>query len=183
MTLALEGLPAPPPVEFKVVGEPRAQGSKVGRVVWPKTGGKPFAIVHDVEAPQLKAWRRAIAVVAASIRGSRADLPFTGPVAVAVAFSVRAPRVIPPERRGLPAVSAPGVADADKLLRAALDALTTAQLYVDDAQVCHAQATKVYCGGPPPALPQPGARFRVLALSEAEYLPHAAHDLSRWLGQ
>lgn len=181
MTLDLGGLPAPAVVEFKLAGQPRPQGSKNARIVWPKGGGRPFAIVHDVEDQKLKQWRKSIVTVCASLRPSMPWLPLQGPLAVGVVFSVNPPLVIPPSRRGLPCVTAPGVSDVDKLLRAALDALKTGGIYTDDGQVCLSLPGEVYSGGPYPSLPTPGARFRIQTIEDAELLPHAAMDLAKWI--
>jgi crossover junction endodeoxyribonuclease RusA len=61
---------------------------------------------------------------------------FSGPVAVALAFRMPRPKSSKP---GQPADKRP---DLDKLVRAVLDALTSAGMYEDDARVVDLRASK-----------------------------------------
>lgn len=126
-----------PLVDVFVPGDPRPQGSKrIGRV-----GGTGRPIVLD-DAPGLRAWRDTITAHARICREC-----FDGPVAVALAFTIRAPER---HRRDLPTVRP----DLDKLARAVLDAITDAGLWHDDAQVTRLAATKRYG-------PRPGVHIRI----------------------
>lgn len=110
---------------FYVVGRPAPQGSKrhVGN-------GRMVEMSKHVEP-----WRLAVRQEART----HFPEPLTGPVVVRVTFYLRAPKVIPPERKGLPIT----VPDLDKTLRSTLDGLSGAA-FVDDAQVVRVSAAKFY---------------------------------------
>ena len=91
--------------------------------------------IYDKSGPQLRAWREAITWEA---RGKmRARPAVEGPVGVRLEFVLPAPKR---KVRAHP-ITKP---DIDKLTRAALDALTAARVYVDDAQVIDLHVTKSY---------------------------------------
>ena len=117
---------------FRVPGDPRPQGSK--RVLpHPSTGR---ALLVESAGPALKAWRGVVTLLVRKAIGGR---PFSGAVAVMLVFHLRPPREIP-RGRVAPTVRP----DVDKLARAALDGLTAAGVWGDDAQVVHLTARKVY---------------------------------------
>jgi crossover junction endodeoxyribonuclease RusA len=134
-------------LDFDVRGTPVPQGSSRAFVVQ----GKAILVTGAGKGP-LAAWRHAIATEAR--RTVEDHPPLTGPVTVALAF--RFPR---PKSHWLPAnarrpaaelrLDAPvfvtSKPDADKLARAALDALTGV-VFGDDAQVSTLSVVKRYAG-------------------------------------
>ncbi len=136
-------------VSFDVRGLPVAQGSARafvagGRAIVATEGNRPRS--------PLGAWRSAIASEARSAIGSAPLL--SGPVRVGLVFRLPRPRshYLPANgRRPVPVLrlEAPvyhgGKPDADKLARAALDALS-AVVFGDDAQVARLTVTKLYTG-------------------------------------
>lgn len=115
-------------ISFRVDGIPVPQGSM-----------KVFNghVVHNKGA-ELAVWRSAIAIEA-----KRAGCtPEPGPVKLDLLFVMPKPKTV---KRDFPTVAP----DLDKLIRAALDAMT-AIAYLDDGQVIEITANKVY--GPQPFL-------------------------------
>src|SRR5690606_15272597 len=112
-------------IAFTVLGLPAPQGSKrhVGNGVLIESSKK------------VGPWRDS--VVYAAVSAMRGREPFEGAVAVAIEFRLPQPKTV---RRDLPSVRP----DVDKLVRSTLDALTTAQVFLDDSQVCDLYATKRY---------------------------------------
>lgn len=86
------------------------------------------------EGERLKGWREQIVFAA---RQEYKGIPWTGPVEVSLYFTYKPPRKAVSEQ---PKYTRP---DADKLARAALDALTGI-LWNDDAQVTHLEVYKAY---------------------------------------
>lgn len=130
-------------VNLWVPGVPAPQGSKrhVGRGV----------LVES--SKRLPAWRAAVEHHARQWVGTHfgAWEPMVGPVGVSVKFFLPRPERCP---RELPCVRP----DVDKLVRAALDALTNARIFGDDGQVVDLITRKRY------ADPEPGAFIRAWAL-------------------
>lgn len=124
-------------IAFHVRGEPKTQGSTRAFL----RGGRPI-ITSDTKG--LKPWRDAVAWEAQRAMGGLE--PYAGPVSVTLAFTLRRPKG-QWSAGGGPRPSAPAwpatKPDADKLLRACLDALT-AVCYLDDAQVVTVAVTKRY---------------------------------------
>ncbi|MGH9249435.1 MAG: RusA family crossover junction endodeoxyribonuclease, partial [Acidimicrobiales bacterium] len=89
--------------------------------------------------------------------------PMTGPVAVALRFTLRRPASAPKRRRTWPIGARSG--DIDKLQRAILDALTDVGVWKDDAQVVHVDAGKDYQGADG-YLDRPGVTITVRLLDE-----------------
>lgn len=113
-------------ISFRVDGIPVPQGSM--RVF----NGN---VVHNKGA-ELAVWRSAIAIEA-----KRAGLtPEPGAVRLDLLFVMPKPKTV---KRDYPTVPP----DLDKLIRAALDAMT-AVAYIDDGQVTDISATKVYGSSP-----------------------------------
>lgn len=134
---------------FSVTGTPITQGSpKIGR-----HGGRPVILhQHDVA---LDAWRTLI-MYEAKARARRAGWRRAEPgepVRLVLDFYLRQ---APSNRRPKPAQKP----DLDKLVRAVFDALTMADVYVDDAQVVELVTRKHWAW-----LRAPGAEIRVEVLS------------------
>lgn len=122
-------------LRLEVFGEPVPQGSI--RAFTPKGWTRP---VLTSDNKRLKPWRQAIVDAAREHLDERA--PVDGAVEVYVVFFLSRPasapkRVTEPAKRP----------DADKLLRATLDALTVAGCWHDDAQVILTVARKAFAGG------------------------------------
>jgi crossover junction endodeoxyribonuclease RusA len=125
-------------VEFYAPGAPQPQGNKTAMV----RGGRAVL----VEGRRTKArnafqeWRATVRICADRARGDAEQL--TGPVHVRVHFAVPKPKSAPKTKR-LMAVKRP---DLDKYIRAVLDAVGEAQVWHDDSQVVHLEASKDYPG-------------------------------------
>lgn len=154
-----------PLLVFTVRGTPVPQGSKTA-MPNRRPGGRPLLV--DDNAKVLKPWRKAVREAAeraveyrqsGPIAADDVLPPYRGPLTVDVVFTMPKPVGAPKTRRTYPAVRP----DGDKLLRAVLDALTDAEVYVDDGQVCRAVAVKAYPGEHPRALMQPGIHVVVAA--------------------
>lgn len=127
-------------VAFPVHGVPAPQGSK-------RHVGNGILIESS---KRVKPWREA--VVNAAVDAMNGREPLEGPVAVFVSFRLPRPKTV---KRDLPSVRP----DLDKLSRSTLDALTTAQVFKDDSQVCGLHVYKRYG--------LPGADITVTVLDEA----------------
>lgn len=115
-------------LNFLVEGTPIPKGSVVpGR----RKDGSMFIRPAD---SRLTAWEKQIASTAAQGWSGPA---FDGPVAVTLSFRMPRGKTV---TRELPTVKP----DLDKLVRAVLDGLTRAAVFIDDAQVIEIQATKCY---------------------------------------
>jgi len=138
-------------IEFRVIGTPAPQGSKrhVG-------GGRLIESSKKV-AP----WRKAIVdrCEVVGISGRNID----GPVDIYVCFFMQRPKSHH-NSRGEVKATAPNtphrVPDLDKLLRSTFDALTTANVWADDARVVSVEAVKVYA----PTGSDTGAHIQITAL-------------------
>lgn len=120
-------------IEFFVVGQPVAQGSKVIRY-----RGKYPALADD-NANELKRWRRRVALLAASEMRGR---PFIeGEVELRLVFWLYRPKNAPKSRPPTAAKKP----DVDKLERAIFDSLTGV-VYRDDAQVTDVWSRKKVSG-------------------------------------
>ena len=133
-------------------------------------------VVRDTPAPQgskrhvghgrmvesstkVKPWRESVRA-AALADGPRS--PLRGPLRCWVTFTLRKPVSAPKTKRTWP-VKYP---DADKLLRSTLDALGSAGVWLDDAQVIDVRGVKVYPGEGVDALDVPGAVIDVQEITE-----------------
>lgn len=134
-----------------VVGTPAPQGSKRGFPVKRKNGTIGVALTESAGAP-LKSWREDVrtAATAEAKEHGWATPPRGTPIDMAVTFYLRRPKSH--YRTGANAhllrADAPiyptGKPDVDKLLRATLDALTSAGIYDDDSTVVHVDLRKSY---------------------------------------
>jgi len=129
-----------------VVGRPAPQGSKTPT----KYGG------FRESSKYLKPWRDAVVLAATLAKCNEHDfLPFAGPVRLNVTFFIERPKST--KWKQYPA----GTPDLSKLLRAVEDALTTANVWVDDALVVEATVRKVWAGVGTDSYPSPGCRIAV----------------------
>jgi crossover junction endodeoxyribonuclease RusA len=113
-------------LSFFVAGRPAPQGSKrhVGKGVMVES------------SKQVKPWRESIRW--AALDQAHGPLNTEGPVSVRLLFVMPRPASAP-KRSTPPAVKRP---DIDKLVRAVLDALSSAGVWRDDSQVVELFATK-----------------------------------------
>lgn len=118
-------------ITVTVLGVPVPQGSM-------KAVG-PRRIIHSNQS-KLRPWRDSVAW---QLRDAAAAAglvePWNEPVVVTATFVLPRPASAP-RRRWAPDRKP----DIDKLLRAALDALTASGVVVDDARVVHVEMSKVY---------------------------------------
>jgi crossover junction endodeoxyribonuclease RusA len=130
-----------PVVSFRVYGTPKPQGSKrhVGNGVMIESGGEA-----------LRTWREDVKLAALAER-ELLDESLSGAVAIAITFVLRRPasHFRTGKNAHLLRDAAPRwphrKPDIDKLLRSTLDAITTATLVLDDAQIVDAHVRKRYC--------------------------------------
>lgn len=108
-------------IEFHVPGKPAPQGSKrhVGRGIMVES------------SKDLGPWRERVALAAAVALGDRPMFTRGEPICVTITFVMPRPSGTP-KRYTPPAVKRP---DADKLLRACLDAITNVLIHDDSAVV------------------------------------------------
>lgn len=130
--------------EFRVLGVPAPQGSKVAFVV----PGSGRAAMKEAGGQRWATWRNAAAAAAAewvehaNFGRSVGAYPLDGALGLDVEFRLPMPRSRPAWMRLLrrvPKVSAP---DLSKLIRALEDALQAGGLITDDARICRLTATK-----------------------------------------
>jgi Holliday junction resolvase RusA-like endonuclease len=156
---------------FTVYGLPAPQGSKrhVGNGVMVESSKRVKPWREDVRQAALDAMPPG--AVTTMVDGQPVSLPcvasFNGPVFLDVTFVLPRPkshnrtgRNAHLLRNGAPLLPA-GKPDLDKLLRAVMDALTSAWTWRDDAQVVQITTRKVYPSDG--TLAQPGAVIRVVA--------------------
>ena len=144
-------------IRFIVPGEPIAQGSMVA--VQSRNPGDHRTFVKASNESALRRWRRAVALAATQAARGRVAAPGQ-PVVVRVTFRFPPPAKMPRDR-----VAMTVAPDADKLLRACLDAMTLAEdrkgtrlgVYADDRQVVDVRAIKLYAT----LLNPPGAYIEV----------------------
>lgn len=129
------------------VGRPAPQGSKT----------RTRYALRDANAERLKPWREAVRWSAVEAIGDDWT-PMQGPLYVRATFTLPKPASAPKRRRSWPIAARSG--DLDKLARAALDALTDAAVWLDDAQVTTLHARKTY-PGEDRALDVPGVIIRI----------------------
>jgi crossover junction endodeoxyribonuclease RusA len=158
-------------LELTVYGIAKPQGSKRGFVV----NGR--AVLVDDNKHPLRSWREDVRTAALESR-ARADMRSfpTGPVGLFVTFYLPRPQThygLSHGERYLKPTAPVWVdkrPDLDKMLRAVCDALTSAGVYHDDAQVAQQQVLKAYAGGEYAAMAEPGAWIRVQPMANNEML-------------
>lgn len=129
--------PVPPElVVVTVHGLPVPQGSMTGFVPTRQDGspvrvqgGRILVNIVPDNAARLRPWRRQIRQQAQRVMAGRQ--PLTGPLLLAVTFTMPKPSAAPKRRRTWPDTRP----DLDKLLRALLDGLDEGGVYGDDCQV------------------------------------------------
>lgn len=147
-------------VTFTVAGDPIPQGSlKLVR------GRKLVA-----DNPRLAAWRNAVVLRAREAWHAHAGRhsPLYGPVRLDLQFAVRQRASAPKTWRDRTDWCWPtsrGAGDVDKLTRAVLDALTTAQVYRDDSQVVQLVVSQFYASAHGCPLAAPGAQITIKEVS------------------
>lgn len=119
-------------IRITVPGLPVPQGSK--NSYCDRTARHRVNTV-DINRKELHAWRDLVAMLARPFFPA----PYAGPVALEMRFWLKAPQTMPKDR-----VAMTTKPDLDKLIRAILDALTTAGAYCDDAQVVEILSRKRY---------------------------------------
>lgn len=131
-------------IDFFVAGTPVTQGSKSAI----RVGNRAVVVEGKSKKGRdsFAAWRHAIATEAREASKNyefpyQGPYPTTGPVVVALTFGLQRPASAPKTKRTWPCGARSG--DADKLARAALDAITGV-LVADDAQVVSMSVTKTY---------------------------------------
>lgn len=115
-------------------GLPAPQGSKrhVGR-----------GVMVESSAETLKPWRQDVRQAATDALPEH-HAPVRGAIELEVWLFMRRPKGHPKTIRTLPATQP----DVDKLLRAVMDALTSAGVWLDDGQVTDLVVRERYAGGP-----------------------------------
>lgn len=118
----------PPPITFFVGGTPAPQGSKSAYV--DKRTGR--AVVVDGSSTSGKrahrAWRKAVAEIAAEIAAEEPESPFDEPLSFAGVFIMESPKSDQYRTRH---TTKP---DIDKLMRSVFDSLTESGLIADDSR-------------------------------------------------
>lgn len=118
--------------------------------------GKGRPSIHSNQ-DRLLPWREQ---VQRALEDKRPDSgPISGPVAIALVFTMPKPKSAPKRKRTWP-ISRP---DLDKLERAILDAATNSSVIVDDSQVVRLSADKTFPLEHPAALDGPGV---VIAIAQ-----------------
>lgn len=148
--------PTPGRLGIRVTGIPIPQGSK--KIV--RRGHGTFLV--DTNDKKLAPWRDHIHATAQDTL--RYHDTITGPVRVWLTFAFDRPRSHYRTGRNAEllkdtaprAATSHGLGDVDKLTRAVFDALTTAQVWTDDALVIDTRVRKFYAGEHPDAPPTPG---------------------------
>jgi Holliday junction resolvase RusA-like endonuclease len=133
-------------IVISVFGDPASQGSHAiinGRIV-------------QVNSAKHKKWRNAVCFAALDVLPADWK-PLDEPVDVSITFYLPRPASIDASKRPFPTVSP----DCDKLVRAVLDSLTDAGVYVDDSRVVRLTARKLYDDDR-----RPGALIRVKPLAK-----------------
>jgi Holliday junction resolvase RusA-like endonuclease len=129
-------------ISFELHGEPVAWKRAGLRVVTPKNGGKPFAMVYT---PALtRDYQRAVALAAKVAMKGRT--PLLGPLRLIVTAFLAVPKSWPIKRRDAAlagTVRPTGVPDWDNLGKQAADAVKGI-LWIDDSQVVDGTVRKYY---------------------------------------
>lgn len=152
------GLPSAPVFSLTVYGIPAPQGSK--KTVGTRRTSRGKIVPRMVESSKkVKPWRDAVHQAARAQIEALADEFETldGPLEAAMHFTMPRPQRLPKGR------TAPTVyPDLSKLLRSTEDALTTAEVWADDARVIRYRAlSKSYPHLGPHALARPGVTLHI----------------------
>jgi Holliday junction resolvase RusA-like endonuclease len=136
----------PRTVTLRVIGVPQPKGST--RAFLPKGSTRPIVTTDN---PGIREWQRAIVAVAQTL----GEVPFEGPVAVALVFRFPRPKSKP--RRIVHHVTRP---DLDKCVRCVGDALQGV-LFADDCAIVAIHARKCYA----PEGTAPGVEIAIRAMT------------------
>lgn len=170
------------PAAFRVYGEPAPKGSLAGRcLTHPKIGQKALKAARVVMSEQSnrgRPWRKAIEKAAPLHITERPDRQ--QPLRIVLLFALtRQPAAA--HRRYPAARSSRGIGgDIDKLTRLVLDALESAEVLTDDAQIVTVDARKVYSDDPAWWHPvsdragKPGLYCRIEPMTPSEYVAAVA---------
>ncbi len=142
-----------------VWGIPAAQGSK--RFVGMSKSGRGILIESSA---RVKPWRASVKDAALDAL-NKPDAPFPmmmGPVEVRIIFTLPKPKSAPKRVRTWPDKKP----DVDKLCRCAIDSLTDAGAFEDDARIVRLVATKCYPGEGTDALHIPGCVIHISEVKE-----------------
>lgn len=137
-------------IELHVHGLPAPQGSKTRM-----PNGAMVEAASTTGRNNVRNWRSAVAEAAADYRADNAAITLTGPTVAELVFRFPMPKSRPAKVRLAgegPKATKP---DIDKIVRATLDALVSAGLIHDDAQVASLIAEKLEVDG------WTGARIRL----------------------
>lgn len=146
-------------IEFKVYGTPAPQGSK--RFVGVSKAGRGLMVESS---KKVKPWRMDVKEAAEQAKSRHGD-KISGPVGVAMVFTLRKPSSAPKTRRTFPDKKP----DISKLVRSTEDAITDAGLWEDDSRVVEMTACKRYVNEGDDALDSPGVVIRIWQISEATH--------------
>lgn len=153
-----------------VTGTPMPKGSMVcmgPRTVRCKQCGHEQPVIHNVQPDDSSGkgdvWRKRLVTAGLALRRSN-GFTYEGPVSVDATFVLPRPKTYPD--RVWPHM----YPDLDKLVRMALDAMTTASVFRDDSRVVELNLRKQY-PGMIPELRQPGAVVRVDPMVDPDALP------------
>lgn len=135
----------------RVFGTPAPQGSKSFKGM---RGGKP---ILAESSKKVTPWRAAVVDAALQAVKVAGWVTLTGPVRLEVEFFLKPPVTMPKGRLGPTTYP-----DLSKLIRSTEDALTSAKVWLDDAQVVREVAGKFYAEPGQPA----GARIRVSSMAD-----------------
>lgn len=153
-------------IAFTVYGDPAPQGSKSAKGSYTDAAGKRHVRLVE-SSKRVKPWRACVEAAAREALAGRTGFPLTGPLEMGVIFSLPRPARMPKERV-VGSIALPMCyPDASKLLRSTEDALTTARVWVDDAQVVNFRELGKRYVGEPGALDRPGAVVRVWRIGGA----------------
>jgi crossover junction endodeoxyribonuclease RusA len=148
-------------IQIIAFGSPAPQGSK--KFVGTTETGRGI-LVESSKA--VRPWRMDVKAAAAELLASQPGVltaPLDGPLRVAMVFTLRKPAGEPKTKRSWPCRKP----DLSKLVRSTEDALTDAGIWADDARVVeYSRLAKVFPGEDPDALPRPGVRIRIEAMTD-----------------
>jgi crossover junction endodeoxyribonuclease RusA len=168
MSVPIEAVRPMRQVSFSVNGLPGPQGSKKGIAISKKgaDGGRVYTgkVAMIESSTKVKPWRAEVVAAAKAARVQCID----GPVNVSITFYLPRPQghYRTGKFAGLLRDAAPRFPnvkpDVDKLVRATLDALTTARAYTDDAVVVDLHTAKRYADNR-----APGANIQIIGKAAA----------------
>lgn len=118
-------------MNITVKGTPAPQGSKNSAIV----NGK--VVMWEASATKIEAWRRAIKEATHEALNAGAKPFTTEPLVVEITFILERPKT---NKRQYPTTKP----DLDKLIRATLDGLTQAAVWLDDCQIVAINSVKLY---------------------------------------